>query len=445
MGFTQIAFTELCRHKLGMASTWLGRVAPKAVVGPKTCHRIIMLHSSIRQHFTSNNRFPVAEMDEDFRISQASSVPDLLDDKPLDRTLHTLVLGVVTKNEMICFLTGVRVRVTYDRVCIDMRKGMRKSPQNGLYPVFNQPIPLYPPPGSTIKVVAKNLFEDGIKIFRWHVPTERAELDAHRLEHVVHKVRQRQQEQKDRARLLALEEEEKANQRPGSSGDKVSSDKESEDPEEMKEVQVEDKSASTSAAQDADNKNEDFGHHEEMKDTSLDASIIDEAADDVKEDSSDKESEDPEEMKEAQVEDKSASISAAQDADDKNEDPDHHEEMKDTSIDASIIDEAVDDVKEDKERDVFKNGQKDGDGNNLDTQKKGVSSEKRIGGSINGTDDGKGEAAGSSEEEIEGPAVKKMKQQALVEGDNKDTQVITLQENLKEPSLKVRSTLPFAC
>ena len=223
MGFTQIAFTELCRHKLGMASTWLGRVAPKAVVGPKTCHRIIMLHSSIRQHFTSNNRFPVAEMDEDFRISKASSVPDLLDDKPLDRTLHTLVLGVVTKNEMICFLTGVRVRVTYDRVCIDMRKGMRKSPQNGLYPVFNQPIPLYPPPGSTIKVVAKNLFEDGIKIFRWHVPTERAELDAHRLEHVVHKVRQRQQEQKDRARLLALEEEEKANQRPGSSGDKASS------------------------------------------------------------------------------------------------------------------------------------------------------------------------------------------------------------------------------
>ena len=382
MGVTQIAFTGLCRHKLGMASTWLGRVAPKAVVGPKTCHRIIMLHSSIRQHFTSNNRFPVAEMDEDFRISKASSVPDLLDDKPLDRTLHTLVLGVVTKNEMICFLTGVRVRVTYDRVCIDMRKGMRKSPQNGLYPVFNQPIPLYPPPGSTIKVVAKNLFEDGIKIFRWHVPTERAELDAHRLEHVVHKVRQRQQEQKDRARLLALEEEEKANQRPGSSGDKVSSDKESEDPEEMKE---------------------------------------------------------------AQVEDKSASILAAQDADDKNEDPDHHEEMKDTSIDASIIDEAVDDVKEDKERDVFKNGQKDGDDNNLDTQKKGVSSEKRIGGSINGTDDGKGEAAGSSEEEIEGPAVKKMKQQALVEGDNKDTQVITLQENLKEPSLKVRSTFPFAC
>ena len=59
-----------------------------------------------------------------------------------------------------------------------------------------------------------------------------------------------------------------------------------------------------------------------------------------------------------------------------------------------------------------------------------------------GTDDGKGEAAGSSEE---GPAVKKMKQQALVEGDNKDTQVITLQENLKEPSLKVRSTFPFAC
>ena len=382
MGFTQIAFTELCRHKLGMASTWLGRVAPKAVVGPKTCHRIIMLHSSIRQHFTSNNRFPVAEMDEDFRSSKASSVPDLLDDKPLDRTLHTLVLGVVTKNEMICFLTGVRVRVTYDRVCIDMRKGMRKSPQNGLYPVFNQPIPLYPPPGSTIKVVAKNLFEDGIKIFRWHVPTERAELDAHRLEHVVHKVRQRQQEQKDRARLLALEEEEKANQRPGSSGDKVSSDKESEDPEEMKE---------------------------------------------------------------AQVEDKSASILAAQDADDKNEDPDHHEEMKDTSIDAIIIDEAADDVKEDKERDVLKNGQKDGDDNNLDTQKKGVSSEKRIGGSINGTDDGKGEAAGSSEEEIEGPAVKKMKQQALVEGDNKDTQVITLQENLKEPSLKVRSTLPFAC
>ena len=98
-----------------------------------------------------------------------------------------------------------------------------------------------------------------------------------------------------------------------------------------------------------------------------------------------------------------------------------------------------------KEGDVFKNGQKDGDDNNLDTQKKGVSSEKRIGGSINGTDDGKGEAAGSSEEEIEGPAVKKMKQQALVEGDNKDTQVITLQENLKEPSLKVRSTLPFAC
>ena len=224
-----------------------------------------------------------------------------------------------------------------------------------------------------------------------------------------------------------------------------SSDKENEDPEEMKEAQVEDKSASTSAAQDADNKNEDPGHHEEMKDTSLDASIIDEAADDVKEDSSDKESEDPEEMKEAQVEDKSASISAAQDADDKNEDPDHHEEMKDTSIDAIIIDEAADDVKEDKERDVFKNGQKDGDDNNLDTQKKGVSSEKRIGGSINGTDDGKGEAAGSSEEEIEGPAVKKMKQQALVEGDNKDTQVITLQENLKEPSLKVRSTFPFAC
>ena len=98
-----------------------------------------------------------------------------------------------------------------------------------------------------------------------------------------------------------------------------------------------------------------------------------------------------------------------------------------------------------KEGDVFKNGQKDGDDNNLDTQKKGVSSEKRLGGSINGTDDGKGEAAGSSEEEIEGPAVKKMKQQALVEGDNKDTQVITLQENLKDPSLQVRSTFPFAC
>ena len=172
--------------------------------------------------------------------------------------------------------------------------------------------------------------------------------------------------------------------------------------------------------------------------------IIDEVADDVEEDTSDKENEDPEEMKEAQVEDKSASTSAAQDTDNKNEDPGHHEEMKDTSLDASIIDEAADDVKEDKERDVFKNGQKDGDDNNLDTQKKGVSSEKRIGGSINGTDDGKGEAAGSSEEEIEGPAVKKMKQQALVEGDNKDTQVITLQENLKEPSLKVRSTLPFA-
>ena len=173
--------------------------------------------------------------------------------------------------------------------------------------------------------------------------------------------------------------------------------------------------------------------------------IIDEVADDVEEDTSDTENEDPEEMKEAQVEDKSASTSAAQDADNKNEDPGHHEEMKDTSLDASIIDEAADDVKEDKERDVFKNGQKDGDDNNLDTQKKGVSSEKRIGGSINGTDDGKGEAAGSSEEEIEGPAVKKMKQQALVEGDNKDTQVITLQENLKEPSLKVRSTFPFAC
>ena len=39
----------------------------------------------------------------------------------------------------------------------------------------------------------------------------------HRLEHVVHKVRQRKQEQKDRARLLALEEEEKANHRQGSS------------------------------------------------------------------------------------------------------------------------------------------------------------------------------------------------------------------------------------
>ena len=45
-------------------------------------------------------------------------------------------------------------------------------------------------------------------------------------------------------------------------------------------------------------------------------------------------------------------------------------EMKDTSLDASIIDEAADDVKEDKESDVFKNGQKDGDKNNLDTQKK---------------------------------------------------------------------------
>ena len=91
-----------------------------------------------------------------------------------------------------------------------------------------------------------------------------------------------------------------------------------------------------------------------------------------------------------------------------------------------------------KEGDVFKNGQKDGDDKELDTQKKGLSSEKRLDGSIKGTDDG-------SEKEIEGPAVKGMKQQALGEADNKDTQGITLQENLKDPSLKVRSTFPFAC
>ena len=263
------------------------------------------------------------------------------------------------------------------------------------------------------------------------------------------------------------------------------SDKENEDPEEMKEAQVEDKSASTSAAQDADNKNEAPDHPEEMKDTSLDASIIDEAADDIKEDSSDKESEDPEEMKEAQVEDKVASTSDAQDADtsplrlfssssefpsdaqdadNEDEDLDHPEEMKDAQVEDkaastsdachACFDPCADEIVmrkrrsedgSDQERDVFKNGQKDGDDNELDTLKKGVSSEKRIGGSIKGTDDGKGEADGGSEKEIEGPAVKKMKQQALEEGDNNDTQVFTHQENLKDQSLKVRSTFPFAC
>ena len=82
--FHTLAFTQLCRHKLGAVPTWLGRDASKAVVGHKTHHRPIMLHLSIAQCslfiVSLHNQLPVAEMEQEFRICKASSVPDLRDD-----------------------------------------------------------------------------------------------------------------------------------------------------------------------------------------------------------------------------------------------------------------------------------------------------------------------------------------------------------------------------
>ena len=167
--------------------------------------------------------------------------------------------------------------------------------------------------------------------------------------------------------------------------------------------------------------------------------LIDEAADDVKKEGSDKENEDhddPDEMKEAQVEDKAASTSDAQEPGWFY--PDAEIVMKKRrSGDGS-----------DQERDVFKNdSQKDEDDKELDIKKIGVSSgqpgTKTFDGSIKGTDEGKGEADGGTEKDIQEPALKKMRQE-LGESDNKDTQGITLQENFGDPSLKVRSTFLYS-
>ena len=151
----------------------------------------------------------IADKMSEFRVCRASSVAELYEDHPSNKTLHTLVLRVVNRTEMVCYLSEQTVKVSFHQNCLDQRKYMRKRPQGKFYAVFNPPIPLYPPTGSIIKVVAKNLFEEGIEILRWHEPSERAELDAHRLENVVDKIRLRQQEtaNAEKARQLALSEE----------------------------------------------------------------------------------------------------------------------------------------------------------------------------------------------------------------------------------------------
>ena len=160
--------------------------------------------------------------------------------------------------------------------------------------------------------------------------------------------------------------------------------------------------------------------------------LIDEAADDVNEENEDPDH--PEDMKEAQVEDKAASTSDAQD----------HGWCNPSAAEILMRKRRSEDGSN-QEGDVFENeSQNDGDNKELDIKKIGVSSEqhdtKKLDGSIKGTDDGKGEADGK---EIVGPALKKMRQ-ALGYGDNKDTQGITVQESLGDPSLKVRSTTcPF--